>query len=131
MTVHLMRQALDEYGNLTGDVAPAPTDAPASPGGRARELYDPTPSYFAMDVIAFNGSEWRAVRDNPGPLPGAGWVLGAKGARGRPGERGAAGVHVTALDLVGYTLVLTLSDGATLNANLLPALELFEREKPR
>lgn len=66
-----------------------------------------------MDVVAFNGSEWRAVKDDPGPLPGAGRVLGG------PGERGPAGVHVTKLDLVGYTLVVTLSDGTTLNANLL------------
>jgi hypothetical protein len=38
-------------------------------------------------------------------------------------------VSVTALDLVGYKLVLQLSDGATLNVNLLPMLELFERER--
>ena len=57
-------------------------------------------------------------------------MLGAKGARGRPGARGIAGVSVTALDLVGYTLVVSLSDGQTLNANRLPMLELFDREKP-
>jgi hypothetical protein len=39
-----------------------------------------------------------------------------------------AGVSVTALDLVGYTLLLTLSDGQTLNVNRLPMLELFDRE---
>ena len=81
-----------------------------------------------MDVVAFNGSEWRARYDNPGPLPGDGWVLGAKGVRGRPGERGLPGVSVTALDLVGYTLVVTLSDGSALHVNLLPTLELFDRE---
>jgi hypothetical protein len=47
----------------------------------------------------------------------------------RPGERGLPGVSVTALDLVGYTLVVTLSDGSTLHVNLLPMLELFDRER--
>jgi hypothetical protein len=48
-------------------------------------------------VVAFNGSEWRAMVDDPGPLPGPGWMLGAKGARGKRGERGPPGpVAVTA-----------------------------------
>lgn len=59
-----------------------------------------------------------------------GWMLSAKaGSRGRPGERGKDGLSVKALDLVGYSLVLTLSDGARLNANLLPLLERFESER--
>ena len=121
------REPLDDYGN--------PRDGGAArhrefqPGGRARGLHDPAAEYSAMDVVAFNGSEWRAVRDNPGPLPGDGWVLGAKGARGKPGEPGKPGVHVKAMDVVGYTLVLTLSDGTTVRATLLPMLELYERER--
>ena len=60
--------------------------------GRACGLYDSTAAYRAMDVVALNGSEWRAKVDNPGPLPGDGWMLGAKaGAKGDKGERGNKG----------------------------------------
>ena len=41
---------------------------------------------------------------------------------------GLPGVSV-ALDLVGYTLVVTLSDGSMLHVNPLPMLELFDRER--
>jgi hypothetical protein len=59
------------------------------PGGRTRGLFDPkTKDYRALDVVAFNGSEWRARYDNPGPLPGDGWVLGAKGVRGGQASAG-------------------------------------------
>jgi hypothetical protein len=50
-----------------------------------------------MDVVSFNGSEWRAIVDNPGTLPGPDWMLGAKGARGKRGDRGPPGeVRATA-----------------------------------
>jgi hypothetical protein len=84
-----------------------------------------------MDVAAFNGSEWRARCDDPGPLPGDGWMLGAKGARGRPGERGPPGVHVRAIAAVDYRLVLELSDGQALHVDLKPMLEKFEAEQER
>ena len=61
-------------------------------GGRACGLYSATEAYRAMDVVTHNGSEWRAVRDDPGELPGDGWMLGAKGTRGKPGERGERGM---------------------------------------
>jgi len=38
-------------------------------------------------------------------------------------------VHVRSLDVVGYTLTVTLSDGTTVRANLLPMLELYQRER--
>ena len=135
----LHRLELDEYGNVTGGAQArdhlrdekhaSHLPASPSPGGRARGLYDPKADYSAMDVVAFNGSEWRAKVDNPGPLPGDGWMLGAKGSRGKPGERGIPGVSVTTLDLVGFTLVVSLSDETTLHCNLLPAFESFERER--
>jgi HK97 family phage portal protein len=59
--------------------------------GRACGLYNAAEHYRAMDVVAHNGSEWRAVRDNPGELPGDGWMLGAKGSRGKPGKPGERG----------------------------------------
>jgi hypothetical protein len=68
-----------------------PIGEPAYPG-RACGLYSATEAYRAMDVVSHNGSEWRAVRDDPGELPGDGWMLGAKGSRGKPGERGERGL---------------------------------------
>lgn len=60
--------------------------------GQARGLYDAEASYRALDVVSLNGSEWRAKSDNPGPLPGDGWMLSAqRGRRGEQGQRGQAG----------------------------------------
>lgn len=121
--------ALDEYGNALGGVQqPLPIVARSEqrePFGRVCGLHDPDVKYYRYDIVAFNGSEWRARYDDPGPLPGDGWVLGAKGSRGKQGEKGRDGVHVRALDVVGYELVLRLSDGTSLRANLLPLLDRF------
>ena len=69
---------------------------PGPPGpvgyvGQARGLWKEDGEYLAMDVVACNGSEWRAIRDNPGPLPGDGWRQGAKGVKGDKGAPGARG----------------------------------------
>jgi len=95
-------------------------------GGQARGLWSPEGSYRAMDVVAFDGCEWRALRDDPGPLPGDGWMLGAKGVKGKPGERGARGetgergptgptglpgVGIKDIVLDGPVLVVVLTDG--------------------
>ena len=90
--------------------------------GVARGLWNADESYRAMDVVAFNGAEWRAVYDNPGPLPGDGWKQGAKGVKGKPGERGEKGDRgppgpegrgIADLFVAedGETLVIKLSDG--------------------
>jgi hypothetical protein len=109
---------------------------PAYPG-QARGLWNENENYRAMDVVTYNGSEWRAVSDDPGPLPGDGWVLGAKGNRGKPGERGAkgekgergpAGLSLVRADMVGFELVLTLSDETRLVCNMLGAFERYHRE---
>lgn len=90
--------------------------------GEARGLYDPAACYRKMDVVSFNGSEWRAKQDDPGELPGAGWMLSAsKGKRGERGERGLdgqAGNTPVAQYLRGNELVTTLSDGFELTADL-------------
>jgi HK97 family phage portal protein len=94
--------------------------------GRACGLYDPAAAYSALDVVAWNGSEWRAVRDDPGPLPGDGWMLGAKGSRGKPGERGERGepgTKVAELALAGSDLVVVQSDGSALSVDLAPLRE--------
>ena len=56
-------------------------------------------------------------------------MLGAmRGVRGRPGEKGAPGVHIVKLDVIGFCLVVWLSDGQTLHANFEPMLQYFRRE---
>jgi hypothetical protein len=103
--------------------------------GQARGLFDPEASYRALDVVSFNGSEWRAKHDDPGPLPGDGWMLsaskgkrgdrGEKGDPGPKGERGEPGLPVVAahIDPDDPTkLVLTNGDGSTVTVDLYPAL---------
>lgn len=97
--------------------------------GEARGLYDPDGHYRKMDVVSFNGSEWRAKQDEPGELPGPGWMLSAsKGKRGERGERGLdgqAGNTPVAQYLRGTELVTTLSDGLELTADL---SEIMQRD---
>jgi hypothetical protein len=38
-------------------------------------------------------------------------------------------VSVKRRELVGYTVTVTLTDGSTLHCSLLPALELYDRER--
>lgn len=96
--------------------------------GRALGLFDPTRTdYRAMDVVSLNGSEWRAITDNPGPCPGEGWMLGAKGSKGKPGDKGDKGdrgppgpagdgfVHV---DRIEHTLVFSRADGSAVTIDL-------------
>lgn len=97
--------------------------------GQARGRFNAESSYRAMDVVAFNGSEWRAVKDDPGPLPGEGWMLGAKGVKGDKGapgdkgdrgERGLAGasgapghdgIGIADIVIEGGVLLIKLTDG--------------------
>lgn len=91
--------------------------------GEVRGLFDPSADYRARDVVTFNDSEWRAVMDNPGPLPGDGWRKGAgKGKPGKPGEMGPRGLKGDQgppgreiigweRDLENYRAIPVLSDG--------------------
>src|SRR5262245_50039410 len=71
--------------------------APGAPGsdaygGEAKGAWSPEGEYRKHDVVARDGSEWRARYDDPGPLPGPGWALGAvRGKTGQKGERGDQG----------------------------------------
>jgi integrin beta 3 len=121
-----MTAIVDLYGNALDD---GEAGEHREPFGRVCGLHNPGARYYRHDVVSQNGSEWRAVRDDPGPLPGDGWCLGAKGSRGRPGERGKDGVHVVGVEAIGYCLKIGLSDGTTVSANLLPVLERFARER--
>jgi integrin beta 3 len=116
-----------------GQCGPPGAEGPQGPvgeagyPGRACGLYDSTAAYRAMDVVAFNGSEWRAKVDNPGSLPGDGWMLGAKagargdkgergnkgemGERGAPGVQGPAGVGIADIVIEQGLLIIVLTNG--------------------
>lgn len=97
-----------------------------APVGDVRGLYDAEAAYRKFDLVSFNGAEWRAKRDDPGPLPGEGWAMSAKqgkggqpGPRGERGERGAAGPAGAAAPRIidwqidGYKAAPIMSDGET------------------
>lgn len=118
-------------GEAGADGAEGPAGKDAYPG-EARGLYDPEASYRALDVVSLNGSEWRAKRDDPGPLPGDGWMLSAqRGKRGEQGARGERGMEgksgkdgaqpvAMALDMDQLKLVTVLDDGNQLEADFEP-----------
>jgi hypothetical protein len=103
--------------------------------GEPRGGYEPGESYRKLDRVTHNGSEWIARRDEPGPLPGDGWMLGAQRAKGRPGdrgergERGLEGIGIRKAELNGWSIVLTLSDGAAIGLDLRPLFERYDRER--
>ncbi len=124
--------AIVEFAFQVGDVrsifeielpqGPAGQDGRDAYPGEAKGLFDPSETYRAMDVVSFNGSEWRAKQDNPGAMPGPGWMLsakkGARGDRGEVGKDGRDGATPVAQYLRGSELITTLSDGAELSADL-------------
>lgn len=85
--------------------------------GEVRGLWQPDGAYRKGDLAALNGSEWRARRDNPGPLPGDGWALsgkrGAKGERGETGPAGKPGADLAGWVLDGYRVTPIMTDGRT------------------
>ncbi len=102
--------------------------------GEARGLFDPHVAYRAMDTVGFNGSEWRAKRDDPGELPGDGWMLSAgrgkrgdRGERGADGEPGRAAAEIIALyaDPKALTIVATKDDGTELKADLFEVAQVI------
>ena len=107
---------------------PGPQGEPGRDGvdgrtGEARGLYAPGETYRKMDRVAHDGSEWIAMHDDPGPLPGDGWMLGAKGRKGKPG----AGIQrAMAKD---YTLVLETTDGKKLTVDLRGMFERYDEER--
>lgn len=90
--------------------------------GEARGLFDASAQYRKLDVVSFNGSEWRAKCDDPGELPGEGWMLsagrGKRGEKGDRGERGFAGAALAAGYIDGTDLVLTSGDGSETKVDL-------------
>lgn len=137
-----------ETGRDGRDGLPGRDGAPGAPGergepgpaayvGEARGLWSAEAAYRAMDVVTFNGSEWRAITDDPGALPGPGWMLGAKGVKGRPGDRGErgergpagpAGHSIDEVVIDDFTLVFLCSNGTTLRCDLFPLFERMQTE---
>jgi len=111
----------------------------AAPGAEGksfnpRRLYDPAENYGCLDVIALNGGSFVAVKDDPGPCPGPGWMLltqqgkrGERGEKGDKGERGQPGPALVdaSIDEQGL-LTLTNADGSIVTCDLYPLLSAIE-----
>ena len=123
-----------------GEAGPPGQDGADAYPGEAKGLFDPDATYRAMDVVSFNGSEWRAKHDDPGPLPGEGWMLSAsKGKRGDRGERGPDGrvgkdgkdgaqpVDIR-FDAKEMKFLMTLDDGNLLEADFYPVAKAIRGE---
>lgn len=99
-----------------------------------RGTFDPEAEYSQLDVVMLNGSSFVATMDAPGECPGGGWQLlasrgsrgdrgdrgeaGREGKQGERGEKGAPGDSPVALYFEGRDLIITMSSGAELRAEL-------------
>jgi chitodextrinase len=95
-----------------------------------RGTFDPSTEYGQLDVVALDGSSFIALRDQPGPCPGANWQLVAScGCSGLMGERGEHGRVATIvswqIDRSTYAATPILSDGS--EGAPLQLRELFHR----
>lgn len=115
-------------------LAAAGIDGKDAPIGQVYGRYDPARTYKQFDMVAHEGCEWRARRDDPGPIPGdgSGWAMsaarGERGKRGEQGDRGPAGPAAPRIASVeGYHLVM--SDGTAID--LRPIFERYDAEASR
>jgi hypothetical protein len=91
-----------------------------------RGTFNEAADYRRLDVVALNGGSFVALKDAPGPCPGAGWqliasqgkrgVAGEKGERGSPGPKGDAGasgatIREWKIDRARYLAIPVMSDG--------------------
>jgi len=103
----------------------------AAPGrdGRSvtvRGTFDEAAGYQRLDIVAFNGGSFIALKDAPGPCPGPGWQLfaspgkrgiagpkGERGERGPKGDPGLSGVTIRdwKIDRARYVATPLMSDG--------------------
>lgn len=101
---------------------PAGRDGQDAYPGQAKGAYNPEEEYRAMDVVSFNGSEWRAKIDSPGELPGPDWMLsariGKRGEKGEPGKPGSDGASIAAQYIHNDQLITTLTDGTELKTDM-------------
>lgn len=102
-----------------------------------RSTWSATESYRRLDVVALDGGAFVALRDDPGPCPGAGWQLMVmRGKPGRPGEKGDAGrgikgdpgPAVVAIEIDGNGMVTVRNaDGTTVRGDFYPVLSQIAR----
>ena len=100
----------------------------AAPGrdGRSvtvRGTFDEAADYQRLDIVAFNGGSFIALKDAPGHCPGPGWQLfaspgkrGIAGPKGERGERGPTGLSGATIrdwkvDRARYVATPVMSDG--------------------
>lgn len=107
--------------------------------GEARGLYDPDAAYLKLDRVAMDGSEWIARQDDPGPLPGDGWMLSARagskgktgdrGLMGPPGDKGADGIGIAEVTVRDFSVILEMTDGRTSRIDLRGMFERYHQER--
>lgn len=96
-----------------------------------RGTFSEDDEYTELDIVMMNGSSFIAIKEQPGPCPGAGWQLlasrGSRGDRGGPGiegkqgprgNDGAPGDSPVALYVEGNEIIMTMSSGTELRAAL-------------
>lgn len=97
-----------------------------------RGTWEPGVEYDELDVVMINGASFAAKSHNPGECPGDGWqLMAAQGKRGKPGERGLAGVGLRGLPGASVkqlrvndngVLRLLNADGSEVECDLYPLL---------
>jgi len=88
-----------------------------------RGTFNETQEYRCLDVVARNGGSFIALKNVPGPCPGAGWqllaspgkrgVAGERGERGQQGNPGLSGATIRdwKIDRARYVATPVMSDG--------------------
>lgn len=114
--------------------------------GQPKGLYDENGEYRARDTVAKDGSLWMARRDDPGPLPGDGWMLAAKaGSKGAPGPAGPSGPQgpkgkdgvgidlskEPTIDTKNWRFIIPLTNGTNMTLDMEPMLRAFWDEVNR
>ncbi len=97
-----------------------------------RGTWEEAGDYRALDVVTLIGGSFVAKRDDPGACPGEGWqLMASQGKRGKPGEKGPAGIGLRGLPGDSVTrmtvsddgiLTLTNGDGSTVECDIYPIL---------
>lgn len=108
--------------------------------GEVKGLFDLSATYRARDIVKLNGSSWIAKVDDPGDIPGEGWMqLASTGKRGERGERGPDGrvgkdgkdgstpVELK-FDAEKMMFVMALDDGSVLEADFYPVAKAIRGE---
>lgn len=58
-----------------------------------RGVYDPERKYREYEEVIYRGSTFRAMKDEPGGVPGSGWqMVSQRGSRGKDGKDGRQGI---------------------------------------